>query len=288
MDPKINDPNWLSDQYIRLNKSTTTIAKEVGCSPALISNKLRKFNIPSRSISEAISLQSDKISRETMERWRDPMFRQLVSNKIRETINNNPAIKESMVAGSINYWADPHNKLMASKQTSGKKRQPHSQETKDKLSQTTKLAWANQDYRNKVSRKISLSITEAIQNGTFEINTTTIHGWYNSPKVGPIYLKSGWEIELAKVLDLSMYTWGYETERLTYEYDGIKHFYIPDFIVSTNHGKVIIEVKKSNWNNNARETAKISTARMHFTDFRLVDSKSKLDNMIKIIKSSNL
>jgi len=52
---KLNNYNWLYDQYINQFKSASTIGKELGCQQETVSNFLHKFGIPIRSQSETIS-----------------------------------------------------------------------------------------------------------------------------------------------------------------------------------------------------------------------------------------
>jgi len=56
---------YLEEQYLKLKKSMTQIGKENGCSGETIRVKLNKFNIPIRSISEA--LKGKKVSKEHRE-----------------------------------------------------------------------------------------------------------------------------------------------------------------------------------------------------------------------------
>jgi hypothetical protein len=49
----VEDRDWLYEQYITLGKSTTTIGKEIGCTPVTISNWLRTHKIDARNPSEA-------------------------------------------------------------------------------------------------------------------------------------------------------------------------------------------------------------------------------------------
>lgn len=48
-----HDKEWLEYQYMELKKSTTQIAKEVGCSQPIICKWLKKLGINARTISES-------------------------------------------------------------------------------------------------------------------------------------------------------------------------------------------------------------------------------------------
>ena len=52
---KLNNYDWLYDQYINQFKSATTIGKELGCQQETVSNFLHKFEITIRTQTEAIS-----------------------------------------------------------------------------------------------------------------------------------------------------------------------------------------------------------------------------------------
>lgn len=48
--------DWLENQYITQKKSTVKIGEEVGCSNTTISYWLKKFNIPIRTLSDALKI----------------------------------------------------------------------------------------------------------------------------------------------------------------------------------------------------------------------------------------
>lgn len=50
---QLNDEAWLKEQYLSMEKTTTQIAKEVGCVVSTVFVALRRYDIPARSKSEA-------------------------------------------------------------------------------------------------------------------------------------------------------------------------------------------------------------------------------------------
>lgn len=92
------------------------------------------------------------------------------------------------------------------------------------------------------NKKISDSITNLYLNGGF----TWARGTYETKEGNRIYYRSSWEKSLMIMLDESKnkIKWQYEPFSIKYfAADNTEHKYIPDFLITTNKRKFLIEVK---------------------------------------------
>lgn len=93
---KLNNKEWLIDQYINCMKSASTIGKELGCQQETVSNFLHKFDIPIRSHSEQISgsrhpLFGKHHSEETKKKISETNSKQVISLETRQKISEKMA-----------------------------------------------------------------------------------------------------------------------------------------------------------------------------------------------------
>lgn len=95
---KYSDKKWLYDQYMNKKKSTIEIASMMDCDPQTISNWLKKFNTPRRTISEA-NKSNKMVNRESLKEL-------YVDNKMsfREI-----AEKLNCKVSTVKYWIYKYN-----------------------------------------------------------------------------------------------------------------------------------------------------------------------------------
>ena len=115
-------------------------------------------------------------------------------------------------------------------------------------------------------RKISEKITQLYIEGGFQ----WARGTYEPIKCSsPCHYRSSWELELMRKLDddEEVISWEYEPISISYTIDGVERRYIPDFIVNTAGGTLMIEVKPATLSDTSVNAAKREAAMAYCDEF---------------------
>lgn len=113
------------------------------------------------------------------------------------------------IRGSKNQWSDPNYKM--------------SDDTRKKLSKTTKERNANESEETKAKRKAT--IAKKVENGEWHVSLAKDHH-YNYKGVD---LHGKWELKYAKWLDENQIRWQRCKDSFSYYYEGKTRRYTPDF-----------------------------------------------------------
>ena len=83
------DKDWLEEQYIKLGRNTNDIATELGYSSGFVYSYIKKYGIPTRSISEGLKgiKRSDDVKKAISLRMRGPNY---IDPEMRTTVKDNP------------------------------------------------------------------------------------------------------------------------------------------------------------------------------------------------------
>lgn len=105
--PKYKDKEWLYREYVVNKRSMDDIAKECGCSVALIIRYLRRFGIQSRSVKEACNLpEARRKNSERNKREKSLEFKGYLQNEYIENKRSSPDIAREYGCSSstITFW----------------------------------------------------------------------------------------------------------------------------------------------------------------------------------------
>lgn len=120
-----------------------------------------------------------------------------------------------------------------------------SEATKRKISEANKGKKFSQERREKMSRITS----ELMIKKGYNVGTRGKSGEFFSKKNGEfVFYRSSFEKVAYEILEKDNSVLAYKREpfRIPYKYDGLTRSYIPDILVITKRGKILIEVK-ANW-----------------------------------------
>lgn len=98
---------YLKKEYLDNKRGCSDIAKEIGCSPTLILNYLKKFGIKRRSRLEAISKrikEKQKKSTQTVEQYLDKLAK---VNKALEELKELEELIKALRGEESNYYVNP-------------------------------------------------------------------------------------------------------------------------------------------------------------------------------------
>jgi len=244
------------------------IAKKLGCSRKAIRNRLKKYNIPVRTIDMANRLENDcKITKQfllrkynenkkTMSQIAKELdcseapirnrlirhnihirtFSEILINKLAKNIKNHPSYLDGRASRKY-YCINCDKRISVSNGIYGQKKC---------RSCASRLNWKNKDYRNSMAcgRKIR----------------------YNG-----IAMRSSYEIKFAYFLDLSGIKWLYESKAFD-----LKHStYIPDFYIP--EWDCYIEIKGW-WRKDAKEKFRLFKKQYLKTNIVIIN-KNKLEKL---------
>ena len=133
-------------------------------------------------------------------------------NPVRQTTPFQDKEKQKEIAknrGSKNQWSNEEYRM--------------SDETRQKLSESTKKRNANESQETKAKRKAT--IAEKVKNGDWHVSLAKDHH-YNYKGVD---LHSKWELKYAKWMDSNQINWQRCKESFSYEYEDKLRQYTPDF-----------------------------------------------------------
>lgn len=136
---------------------------------------------------------------------------------------------------------------------------------------TGKQAWSRgltkqTDPRLRVlGEKISAIVADKMVSGSWSPPSTGFKGeHYTGTKNGGaiVYLRSSYESTYARMLDAdpTVVSWQHEPLRIPYLFEGSVHNYVPDFMVTTDEGPVLVEVKPSLLSDTVQNLAKMRAA----------------------------
>lgn len=260
--PIYQNKEWLEEQYIGNHLSMNKIADLCGCHNLMIRKWIKKYNIPVRSRSDAVSgeynpFYGKKHTEETCELLSErlsgennPNFGKPMTAKQKQKISDT---KKGKYCGEKNpFYGKKHTeetrkKISASRK--GKLTGPdnpiygttRSQETKNKISEKSKLWWSNN--RNDIMKTYNSSEFKKNMSDKAKINwmigtyserpmhTSGRCGWYSNNSGKRIYLKSSYETRVAKKLDELGIEWLYEPHifKLSNGTSYRPDFYLPEF-----------------------------------------------------------
>jgi hypothetical protein len=128
-------------------------------------------------------------------------------------------------------WTEEHRELIKNKLT-GLKR---SDETKTKIKEN--------HWTNKSPIEVEAILAKIFgKNGQIK---NTIKGWFTSHKTGQkMFYMSSYELQRLLFLDNNDAVITFTTNhgiKIEYEFNGVKHFYIPDILVELKNGKKVLE-----------------------------------------------
>lgn len=181
----------------------------------------------------------------------DNKKRKITSNKIsssRKGIRISEKVKEQFRKqfkgkGNPNFgnnWSEKQKKKNSKK---AKKRY----KDPEYLEKFKKSHWSNnKETKRIISDKQSQFMSEAISNGTIQINTGYKCGWFYSKKMKQkFYYMSSYELRRMKLLESSSLVTSYSNKhgiKLQYEKEnGKKSYYIPDILVTFENGNKRLE-----------------------------------------------
>ena len=251
---------WLEDQYITQHKSMQKIADIASCDDLMIRNWLKRFEIPIRDHSEAVmgiynpsygthqSLENKRNFTEIMSGENHPNYGKPMSDE--QKLKLSISMKGRYVGEKNPFYGKKHTKesleLMSKNRSGvltgpdnpiyGKSRSP---ETKQLISEKSKEFWSIPENRERMldimhseeqHKKLSDIAFQHWLDGIYKNHPMHSRGngcWFVSKKGEKIYLRSSYEVRIAKVLDSLNLDWEYEPESFNID----NHLYHPDFYI---------------------------------------------------------
>ena len=256
-----HDKQWLYDQYITKHRSLNEIASDAGCHSLAIRHWLMKYDIQLRTVSEAVTGEynhfygkhhTEKTKQEHSKRMsgaNHPNYGKPMSDDQKEKISKT---KTGTYVGADNPFYGkkhtPESLALMSEHRKGKLvgpdnptyGKPRPLETRLLIGEKSRQFWsdpANHEWMLSILKspekrnKQSKIMLERWLNGIY--NGLRLHGygkgdWYTRLDGSVIWLRSSYEIRVAKILDELNISWSYESKSFRLS-NG--HSYRPDFLI---------------------------------------------------------
>lgn len=184
---KHDDKEWLSDKYLIDKLNAREIAEIAGVSDATIRNRLRKFGIKTRNVSECASLamnkpeSKDKISALAKSRWENSEYRHRGLKhieKIRQiprdtSYHQTDEYKSKLRESSKKLWADDkfRNRMLSIFSSEEYRKNYRAVMESDRyrnlMSSLSKKGWSNNEYRTKTLGAITKKNAELWNDAAF-------------------------------------------------------------------------------------------------------------------------